>query len=184
MKTEAGYETNGNYIKFKSGFTGSWNVETVNKIEHFKTEDEADMYIITKVVGCEKHIEQIDINTPFFGNSGAVIPKTTESKKTDYHNDIYGPGSDDYGRDKLNEDIKKCIKQPVRKTAEEILKKHTEDGLYYDTVIKAMHEFASQSIPTDEEIEKQFPVYHQNNLMTIVNGHRQEGAKWLKSKLQ
>ncbi len=54
MKTKAGYETNGDYIKFKSGFTGSWNVETENKMEHFKTEDEADMHIITKIVGCEK----------------------------------------------------------------------------------------------------------------------------------
>ena len=31
---------------------------------------------------------------------------------------------------------------------------------------------------TDEDIEQQFPVKRQNNLMTIVNGHRQEGAKW------
>ena len=54
MKTKAGYETNGDYIKFKSGFTGSWNVETENKMEHFKTEYEADMHIITKIVGCEK----------------------------------------------------------------------------------------------------------------------------------
>lgn len=54
MKTKTGYETNGDYIKFKSGFTGSWNVETETKIEHFKTEEEADMHIITKIIGCEK----------------------------------------------------------------------------------------------------------------------------------
>lgn len=43
---------------------------------------------------------------------------------------------------------------------------------------------ATESKPvdiTDEMIEKEFPVYHQNNLMTIVNGHRQEGAKWMRS---
>jgi|GEM_PF-5207862 len=54
MKTQAGYETNGDYIKFKSGFTSFWNVETENKMEHFKTEDEADMHIITNILGCEK----------------------------------------------------------------------------------------------------------------------------------
>ena len=54
MKTKSGYETNGSYLKFKSAFTASWNVEIENKIKHFKTENEADMYIITKVVGCEK----------------------------------------------------------------------------------------------------------------------------------
>jgi len=54
MKTKAGYETNGDYIKFKSGFTDNWNVETENEVKHFKTENEADMHIITKIVGCEK----------------------------------------------------------------------------------------------------------------------------------
>ena len=54
MKTKTGYETNGDYIKFKSGFTGSWQVETENKMEYFKTENEADMHIITNILGCEK----------------------------------------------------------------------------------------------------------------------------------
>ena len=42
MKTKTGYETNGNYIKFKSGFTGEWCVETESGREHFKTEKEAE----------------------------------------------------------------------------------------------------------------------------------------------
>ena len=54
MKTLSGYETNGTYLKFKSGFTTHWKVEVKDKIHLFKTEDEADMHIITKVVGCEK----------------------------------------------------------------------------------------------------------------------------------
>ena len=39
-------------------------------------------------------------------------------------------------------------------------------------------------VPSEEEIEKQFPTYHQNNLMTIVNGHRQEGVKWAISEIK
>jgi len=54
MKTKSGYETNGDYIKFKSGFTSFWKVETENDIKHFKTEFDADIHIITKIVGCEK----------------------------------------------------------------------------------------------------------------------------------
>ena len=53
MKTRTGYETNGKYLKFKSGYTSCWNVETEKDMKHFKTEYEADMYIITKVIGCE-----------------------------------------------------------------------------------------------------------------------------------
>jgi uncharacterized CHY-type Zn-finger protein len=54
MKTKSGYETNGDYIKFKSGFTSCWNVETQNDIQHFKNELDADMHIIIKIIGCEK----------------------------------------------------------------------------------------------------------------------------------
>lgn len=54
MKTKSGYETNGDYIKFKSGFTSRWNVETENDMQNFKTEFEADMHIIITVLGCEK----------------------------------------------------------------------------------------------------------------------------------
>lgn len=54
MKTKAGYETNGDYIKFKSGFTSSWQVETETEMKYFKTENEADMHIITNILGCEK----------------------------------------------------------------------------------------------------------------------------------
>ena len=52
MKTKSGYETNGDYIKFKCGFTGNLKVETEKEIKSFKTENEADMHIITNVVGC------------------------------------------------------------------------------------------------------------------------------------
>ena len=85
MKTKAGYETNGDYIKFKSGFTGSWNVETENKMEHFKTEYEADMHIITKIVGCEKayptckhyKVQQDGCNNCLFGfNSNCSNSRT------------------------------------------------------------------------------------------------------------
>lgn len=54
MKTKSGYETNGDYIKFKSGFTGLIVVETEKKIKTFKTEFEANNHIVTKIVGCEK----------------------------------------------------------------------------------------------------------------------------------
>jgi hypothetical protein len=54
MKTKFGYETNGDYIKFKSGYTGNWVVYTDIKKYSFKTENEADIHIITKIVGCEK----------------------------------------------------------------------------------------------------------------------------------
>lgn len=58
MKAKSGYETNGDYIKFKSGFTQFWVVETEKGCEYFKTEDEADMHIITKIIGCEKGFAQ------------------------------------------------------------------------------------------------------------------------------
>jgi hypothetical protein len=54
MKAKSGYETNGDYIKYKSGFTSYYMVETEGGVEAFKEEYDADMYIITKVVGCEK----------------------------------------------------------------------------------------------------------------------------------
>lgn len=54
MKTKSGYETNGDYIKFKSGFTRNWAVETEKHIQYYKTEYEADMYIIKEVIGCDK----------------------------------------------------------------------------------------------------------------------------------
>jgi len=49
MKTKSGYETNGDYIKFKSGYTGSWKVETEKDTKAFKTELEADLYIQTLI---------------------------------------------------------------------------------------------------------------------------------------
>ncbi len=64
MKTKSGYETNGDYIKFKNGFTSRWCIETENDIKYFGSEYEANMHIITKVIGCEKayptcpHFEQ------------------------------------------------------------------------------------------------------------------------------
>jgi len=54
MKTLAGYETDGIYIKFKSGFTGMWKVETDSKVFIFKTENEADNYI-TEIKKHEKN---------------------------------------------------------------------------------------------------------------------------------
>jgi hypothetical protein len=45
MKTKTGYETNGTYLKFKSGFTGMWVVETEKGSEFFKSEKLADAYI-------------------------------------------------------------------------------------------------------------------------------------------
>lgn len=54
MKTKSGYETNGDYIKFKSGFTGLIVVETQTGISTFKDESEANNHIITKIIGCEE----------------------------------------------------------------------------------------------------------------------------------
>lgn len=45
MKTKSGHITNGSFIKYKSGFTGSWCVETKDKTEYFSKEEEADIYI-------------------------------------------------------------------------------------------------------------------------------------------
>lgn len=45
MKAKSGYETNGDYIKFKSEVTCSWCVETEKGIEYFHREDQADLYI-------------------------------------------------------------------------------------------------------------------------------------------
>lgn len=45
MKAKSGYQTDGNYIKYKSGFTQSWCVELADKTHFFKTEDEADFFI-------------------------------------------------------------------------------------------------------------------------------------------
>jgi hypothetical protein len=75
---------------------------------------------------------------------------------------------------------------------EEEITKISEQKNPYDKVCPDRHlwsegfrsgfDYATQQLPSDEEIEKQFPVHHQNNLMTIVNGHRQEGAKWMRDK--
>ena len=46
MTTQSGYSTNGNYIKYKSGFTSFWIVETETERESFKTEADANAYII------------------------------------------------------------------------------------------------------------------------------------------
>jgi hypothetical protein len=54
MKTKSGYETNGDYIKYKCGFTSRWKVENESGIDSFKDEYGADMHIITQIVGCEK----------------------------------------------------------------------------------------------------------------------------------
>lgn len=45
MKTKSGYETDGTYIKFKSGFTQFWKVETESIDKIFKTESDADEWI-------------------------------------------------------------------------------------------------------------------------------------------
>ena len=49
MKTKSGYETDGSYIKFKSGFTNSWVVETNSETFYFKTEEDADKYILHSI---------------------------------------------------------------------------------------------------------------------------------------
>lgn len=46
MKTKSGYSTNGSYIKYKSAFSKFWYVETNNCKNEFKTEKEADLFII------------------------------------------------------------------------------------------------------------------------------------------
>ena len=45
MKTKSGFITNGTYLKYKSGFTSFWIVETENKRELFDSEAEADLFI-------------------------------------------------------------------------------------------------------------------------------------------
>jgi len=54
MKTQIGYETNGDYIKYKSGFTQYWVIETEKGSEFFKTEYEADMYARQVVIERKK----------------------------------------------------------------------------------------------------------------------------------
>lgn len=45
MRTKAGYETNGDYIKLKSGFTQFWVVETSIDTYYFESEKDADLFI-------------------------------------------------------------------------------------------------------------------------------------------
>ena len=69
------------------------------------------------------------------------------------------------------------------KSAEEILDKHNTEGLLTtQEVLEAMEEYASQfkvEMPSDEEIEDEFPYAR-----SYGNYCRQEGAKWLKSKIE
>ena len=61
MKTKSGYETDGTYIKFKSGFTNKWCVELESMTYFFNSEKEADTFIsspefkkITEISICKK----------------------------------------------------------------------------------------------------------------------------------
>lgn len=56
MTTQSGYSTNGNYIKYKSGFTSFWIVETENERHTFKNENEADTFIKLLLLLAEKDI--------------------------------------------------------------------------------------------------------------------------------
>ena len=53
MKTKSGYETNGTYLKYKSGYTASWCVEIERGVMYFQTEREADKYISVMATGSD-----------------------------------------------------------------------------------------------------------------------------------
>jgi len=87
MKTKSGYETNGDYIKFKSGFTSNWNVETQNNIEHFKNELDAEMHIIIKIIGCENGYSKcVYYNTQKHGCQNCKIGYNKNCSNTETHN--------------------------------------------------------------------------------------------------
>lgn len=44
IHTKTGYFTDGTYIKYKSGYTKNWKVETVDDTFYFDTEAEADEF--------------------------------------------------------------------------------------------------------------------------------------------
>lgn len=85
--------------------------------------------------------------------------------------------------------LKDKLQQEIRKTLQSVVYYGYDIISAELDLLKAFDKYAQlqslpKDMPTDEEIEKEFPVYHQNNLMTVVNGHRQEGAKWMRSQLQ
>lgn len=63
MKTVSGYETNGTYLKFKSGFTTNWKVEVKEKIHLFETEEEADEFIFNMKLDRQNEILKIISDT-------------------------------------------------------------------------------------------------------------------------
>ena len=173
--------------------------------------------------------KEININTPFFGNSGAVTPakataeerpcehcdeplpcnylnecikkatpnlskikdvdkeldeirgveqpvKAEAKTKPDYHNDIYGPGDDNYGRDKpfwkaeaKTAEIPNDIVTKMQHEFEPNPDSSFKQGLYsgYAFGLQDGFKYASQQPLSDEEIEKYFTSQHYDN----KNGH-------------
>jgi hypothetical protein len=54
MNTKSGYQTNGTYLKYKSGFTSNWIVEINNQGCIFlKTEQDADRFVTLHTTGSD-----------------------------------------------------------------------------------------------------------------------------------
>ena len=58
MKTKSGYETDGRYIKFKSGYTVSWCVEIEKGTFYFNNESLADRFITIYSTGSDLWTEK------------------------------------------------------------------------------------------------------------------------------
>jgi hypothetical protein len=81
------------------------------------------------------------------------------------------------------------------KTAKEIIIEHRNylendnEELYSEyEIIKAMKEYHNQFIPTDKEIEDQFPLDSEYMAFTYdyikMNRHKREGAKWARDRMK
>jgi len=86
-------------------------------------------------------LQEVDINTPFFGNSGATVPMKEESK--------------DESRMSAEDVLKKYAKEHPRKYESFVALIENESAIdVYDFILMAMLRFASQGKDvTDEEIE-------------------------------
>lgn len=106
--------------------------------------------------------------------NGEKIPEVATVTSTDYHNDIYGPGNDNYGRDKPFWDheevssIRRKVKEP-EKSAEEIVRllaewseKYPRDRIYHvskmsmDDELIAIEKQAKEWIIDVKEYANQF----------------------------
>lgn len=74
MKTKSGYETNGTYLKYRSGYTLSWCVEINNQgVIYLKSERDADRFVTLHTTGTDLWSDR---DKEFMKeHSGQLLPK-------------------------------------------------------------------------------------------------------------